>query len=169
MSNIVLTGMPGCGKSTVGVILAKTLCMGFVDSDLLIQRQHQKPLQQLISAFGVEAFLDMERDAILSIRGENTVIATGGSAVYRAEAMEHLGKNGRIFYLRLPFAQIKARLTNIATRGVALPHGQTLEQMYRERLPLYERLADEAVDCSGKSIEAIVAEIQGKMQNISRP
>lgn len=154
--NVVLIGMPGCGKSTVGVLLAKSLLMHFVDTDLSIQNAYGKSLCALIEERGLEAFKDIENQVIASLSAERSVIATGGSAVYGAEAMAHLGEGGRIVYLKVPLSAIKARLSDIKTRGVAMPESYTIDDLYAERIPLYEKYAHLTVDCEGRTAEECV-------------
>ena len=153
MKNIVLIGMPSAGKSTVGVIIAKNLGMNFIDTDVLLQTRQGKLLQEILDAEGTEAFLEIEEEAILSIDCRNTVIATGGSAVYGEKAMEYLKRNGLVIYLHVAMETVNIRLRNLKTRGVVLSKGQTLEDIYRERVPLYEKYADIRLDCSNNSIE----------------
>lgn len=161
MKNIILIGMPGAGKSTVGVVLAKRLGYTFVDSDLVIQERHGKLLHELISAHGIEGFWKIENDVNASLQYEKAVIATGGSAIYGAEAMEHLRSIGTVFYLQLPFEEIEERLGDLNARGVTLQPGQTLRDLYAERVPLYEKYAHRTIDCSGKTLRDIVQEIAG--------
>ncbi|MDD3335432.1 MAG: shikimate kinase [Eubacteriales bacterium] len=142
MNNIVLIGMPGSGKSTLGVLLAKAMGRDFVDTDVLIQVKNGSRLQALLNRFGVDGFLKLEEQAVLELDVENTVIATGGSVVYSAAAMEHLRQNGIIVYLELPYEEIERRIRNLSTRGVALREGQTLRGLYDERIPLYQSAAD---------------------------
>lgn len=159
MSNIILIGMPGCGKSTVGVILAKTLGIGFVDTDLIIQQREKRLLQNIIDTDGIEAFLDCEAEAVKSLECENCVIATGGSVIFRKDAIEHLKKDGKIFYLNVPLEEIKKRLDNISTRGVAASKEQTIDDIFSERSPLYEKYADYILDLDGCSAEQTVEKI----------
>lgn len=153
MKNIVLIGMPSAGKSTVGVIIAKNLGMNFIDTDVLLQTRQGRLLQEILDAEGTEAFLEIEEEAILSIDCGNTVIATGGSAVYSEKAMEYLKRNSLVIYLHVAMETVNIRLRNLKTRGVVLSKGQTLEDIYRERVPLYEKYADIRLDCSNNSIE----------------
>lgn len=162
--NIVLIGMPGCGKSTVGVVLAKRIGFSFLDSDLLIQDKYSKLLHELIAEHGIEGFRKIENDVNVSIACEKTVIATGGSAVYGEEAMERLKAMGLVFYLKLPCAEIEARLGDLDERGVIIRDGQTLWNLYEERVPLYEKYADVTIACAGRQIKDIVAEIACKFQ-----
>ncbi len=140
--NIILIGMPGSGKSTVGVLLAKVLGYQFVDTDLIISEQQQATLQEIIDTRGLEAFLDCEEQAGLSVNVRHTVIATGGSMVLSQKAMARMKENGTTVYLDVALPALAARLRNIRTRGVAARPGQTLEDIYRERLSYYERYAD---------------------------
>lgn len=164
MANIVLIGMPGCGKSTVGVLLAKALGMSFMDTDVVLQAAQGRKLQQLINEIGVDAFLEREQEAILGIGCDRTVIATGGSVIYGAAAMEHLKKNGIAVYIRLPYSEIHRRLSNLATRGVTLRENQTLYDLYQERIPLYEQAADVVFDANGCKIDETVAAIAERME-----
>jgi len=154
--NIIMIGMPGCGKSTVGVLLAKSAAMDFIDCDLVIQKRYGSTLQRIIDTKGIDFFRMAEEETILNVRTEDCVIATGGSAVYSPKAMEHLKKNGIVIYISLPIEEIKKRLTNIKTRGVAMNKGQTIDDLYIERRSLYEGYADITVDASGLSIEETV-------------
>lgn len=162
-SNIVLIGMPGCGKSTVGVVLAKNMGLRFMDSDICIQEQEDRLLHEIITQEGMEGFLAIENKVNAGLDVKKHVIATGGSAIYGAEAMKHLGEIGTIVYLKLPYEDIKERLGDLVKRGVALKGGQTLLELYEERIPLYEKYAEITVDCHGKAIRDIVAEIAGRI------
>lgn len=141
-NNIVLIGMPGCGKSTLGVLLAKLLCKDFADVDLLIQKRIGMSLQQYIDEKGVDAFLKAEADALEAIDVTNTVIATGGSAPLTARGAARLKALGKVVYLCLPYAEIEQRVTNLATRGIAMQKGETLQDVYNARCPIYHDLAD---------------------------
>ena len=151
--NIILIGMPGVGKSTIGVIAAKQLGYQFVDADLLIQQQEKRLLHEIISEEGVDGFLEIENRVNASIHTECAVIATGGSVIYGKEAMEHLSSIGTVVYLKLPYPELKRRLRNLKDRGVVLKDGQTLQDLYDERTPLYEKYADIIVDETGLQIE----------------
>lgn len=157
MDNIILIGMPGAGKSTVGVLLAKTLGYAFLDTDLVIQQREGALLQPLVDSLGVEAFLDVEADAICSVECRGTVIAPGGSAVCRERAMSHLRALGRIVYLHLPLEELERRLNNISTRGIAMAPGETLADLFAYRAPLYRNYADLTVDVGRQSLEETVA------------
>ncbi len=157
--NIILIGMPGAGKSTVGVVLAKKLGYAFVDSDLVIQEKYGRLLHELIEENGVEGFWKIENDVNVSLDTHRSIIATGGSAVYGAEAMEHLRTIGTVVYLQLPYEEVADRLGDLNTRGVTLLPGQTLKDLYEERTPLYEKYAHVVISCSGKMLREIVAAI----------
>ena len=157
MDNIILIGMPGAGKSTVGVLLAKTMGYAFLDTDLVIQQREGALLQSLVDSLGVEAFLDVEADAICSVECRGTVIAPGVSAVCRERAMSHLKALGRIVYLHLPLEELERRLNNISTRGIAMAPGETLADLFAYRAPLYRNYADLTVDVGRQSLEETVA------------
>ena len=154
MNNITLIGMPGAGKSTIGVVLAKVLGYQFLDSDLLIQKQEKRRLSEIIEEEGYKGFKDVENRVTASIEAENTVIATGGSVVYCEEAMEHLKSIGTVVYLKLSLNALSKRLGNLKGRGVLLREGQNLTDLYEERTPLYEKYADIVIDEEGKDLEA---------------
>lgn len=151
--NIVLIGMPGCGKSTVGVLLAKTLLMDFVDTDLIVQNKYGKSLCDIIALEGTKAFKNIENIILSKINYQNTVIATGGSAVYGADAMKNLSSNGIVVYIKLSPNEIKNRIKNITTRGIAMENGTTIEALYSERSHLYEKYADITIDSEMLNIE----------------
>ncbi len=144
--NIILIGMPGCGKSTIGVLLAKNLAYGFLDSDLVIQEQSGRKLQDMIDEMGPEAFSAFEDAVNATLIPHNTVIATGGSAVYGTRAMEHFKEIGTVVYLKASYETIEKRIRNFATRGIVIPEGQTFRDVYNERTALYEKYADITVD-----------------------
>ncbi len=151
-NNIVLIGMPGCGKSTLGVVLAKMLCLDFLDLDLLIQKKIGMTLQEYIDKNGVDAFLELEADIASSLECENTVIATGGSAVLRERAAKRLQALGKTVYISLPLEDIEKRITDLSKRGVAMSRGETLRDVYEKRVPIYERYAHVTIDISGQTI-----------------
>ena len=159
MKNIILIGMPACGKSSVGVILAKTAAMSFVDTDLLLQEKEGRKLQYIIDDQGMDEFLKIEERILSSVNVENAVISTGGSAVYSEGAMAHLKSVGTVVYLKLSLSEIDRRLKNIKTRGIAMGPGETLADLYDYRVPLYERYADITIDAEGLTIEETIAEI----------
>lgn len=158
-TNIVLIGMPGAGKSTLGVLLAKALGKAFVDTDLLIQSKTGQLLQEIIAHRGVDGFLKVEEEVLLEFAATNTVVATGGSAVYSGIAMKHLKEQGIVVYLKLSYRAIEDRISNIASRGIAMGQGQRLEDLYHERSPLYLEYADLMIDCEMLSIEEAVSEL----------
>lgn len=163
MNNVILVGMPGAGKSTVGVVLAKKLGYRFLDSDLVIQEKCGKLLHQLIEERGEAGFLMLENEINVRIRGDKMVVATGGSAVYGKEAMAHFREIGRIVYLRLPYEELKERLGDLHERGVVIKEGSTLKDLYEERILLYEKYADLTIGCGGRDIRSIVEEIAGRL------
>lgn len=159
-SNIVLIGMPGCGKSTCGVVAAKLLLKNFYDTDLLIQNLEGKSLQDIIDNDGIEYFEQAEEKAILTLDLNGTVIATGGSVVYSENSMKHLKKLGKVIYLHLSYEDMCKRITNLSSRGVVLKNGKTLKDMYDERLPLYNKWADAIINCGGNTVEQTARAIQ---------
>lgn len=159
-NNIILIGMPGVGKSTVGVVLAKSMGYSFVDSDLLIQEQEGKLLHEIIEERGLDGFNEVENQVNAAIQRTHAVIATGGSAVYGAQAMEHLRQIGTVVYLELPCTELKERLGDLNERGVSIRPGQTLEDLLEERTPLYEKYADLTIHCKEKQIREIVQMIR---------
>lgn len=163
MKNIVLIGMPGAGKSTVGVVLAKHAGFKFVDSDLVIQEHTGMLLHEIIERDGNDGFRQVENRVNASLQAKHSVIATGGSVIYGREAMKHLREIGTVVYLKLSCESIAERLGDLKERGVTLREGQTLQELYDERVPLYERYADVTVDCEKKAIREIVAEISAKV------
>lgn len=165
MSNIVLIGMPGSGKSTCGVVAAKMLLKNFFDTDLLIQNIENSALQDIINNKGNDYFERAEESAVLSLDINGTVIATGGSVVYSDKAMEHLKKLGKIIYLHIGYEDMCQRISNLSTRGVLIKNGETLKDMYDERLPLYEKWADAVIDCSNSSVEQTAIKIEEIAKN----
>lgn len=164
MRNIALIGMPGAGKSTVGVVLAKTLGMVFIDSDLIIQEREKRLLQEIINNDGIESFLEKEAAAVLSIREENSVIATGGSVIYKKQAIEYLKGNSKIVYLKLSYEEILQRINNIKTRGIALKENQNLKDLYNERKLFYEKYADITLECDNKTVEEVIELMIGNIR-----
>lgn len=161
--NIVLIGMPGAGKSTVGVVLAKKLGYEFLDSDLVIQKEAGKRLPDMIDQHGHDGFLAVENRINSAIDVSQHVIATGGSAVYGAAAMAHLRQIGTVVYLRLPFEAIVERLGDLTDRGVSMRDGQTLFDLYQERSPLYEEYAEVTIDCENLELRDVVAKIHSQL------
>lgn len=164
MDNIVLIGMPTSGKSSAGVLLAKTVGYGFIDTDLLIQNEQKRLLCDIIADVGVEEFIKIEEKVNSSLWASGCVIATGGSVVYGNKAMAHLKKMGKVVYLKLSLSEIEKRLKNIVRRGVVMKRdGETLQELYAERIPLYEKYADIIIDCDGKDMENTVFAISSAL------
>ena len=159
MQNITLIGMPGAGKSTIGVILAKSLLCDFTDTDLIIQRKTGKSLCEIIDEKGSDGFLALENKIIYNESFDSCVIATGGSAVYGKEAMEKLRSIGKIIFLDVDVSELERRLSNIKTRGVVMKKGSTVAELYAERLPLYQKYADFTVNCTCLTPEECVDKI----------
>lgn len=153
-SNIVLIGMPGAGKSTLGVVLAKILNYNFIDADLLIQNQCDKTLQKVIDALGPDGFIEVENEVLCTLQADKSVIATGGSAVYSEEAMKHLSEIGTIVYLYVSYGELESRLGGLHERGVVMKNGigMSLADIYEEREPLYEKYAEVTIDIDGLSV-----------------
>ena len=162
--NIVLIGMPASGKSTAGVILAKVLGKKFIDTDLVIQEREKALLADIIKDKGVAGFMKIEEEAILSVDVNNTVIATGGSAVYGEKAMEHLKENGTVVYLKVEKEELFTRLKNIKERGVILKHGENVEKMYDNRSVLYEKYADIIIEERNCTIEETIEKIKKELR-----
>ncbi|WP_417134407.1 shikimate kinase [Rubneribacter badeniensis] len=164
--NIVLIGMPGAGKSTLGIVLAKIMNYDFVDADLVIQSQCDKTLQKLIDACGPEGFIQVENQILSDIRASKAIIATGGSAVYSDEAMRHLTEIGTVVYLKISYEQLVGRLSDFQERGVVLKGGigMSLRELYDERLPLYERYAEVTVDVDDLSITAAARKVADALE-----
>ena len=153
--------MPGSGKSTIGVVLAKILGYEFLDSDLVIQKRYKKRLNEIIEEEGNDRFIQIENEVNQSLNPERTVIATGGSVVYGQEAMEHFQKIGTIIYLKIEYEELTKRLGNLQKRGVVLKDGQTLLGLFEERIPLYEKYAEIIIDEQNMDIQQIALAIQG--------
>ena len=163
--NIVLIGMPGVGKSTVGVILAKVLGYQFIDADLVIQKRENRLLHEIISEEGLDGFLKAEENANVYIaqNEEKSIVATGGSVVYCEKEMQELKKTGRVIYLELEYDQLKKRLGNLKGRGVVLKDGQDLRGLYEERIPLYEKYADLTVNEKNLDVEQTLQKIVDRL------
>ncbi|MCI5957231.1 MAG: shikimate kinase [Clostridiales bacterium] len=159
MRNVVLIGMPGCGKSTVGVLAAKALAMDFVDTDLLLQRQRGKPLQRMVDELGTAGFSEAEERCVRALEATHTVIATGGSVALEDGAMAHLRKDALIVFLYLPYETVEKRLKNIKTRGIAMGKGQTLRDLYDLRQPAYRKWADVVLEADGLGVEKTVSRL----------
>ena len=164
MQNLILIGMPGCGKSTVGVVLAKALGMDFIDSDLVIQKTAGKRLSQIIDESGDAGFREIENRVNAGLEAENSIIATGGSVVYGEEAMRHLKAIGTVIYLKLSCEAIEERLGDLHARGVSIQPGWTLRDLYNERCPLYEKWADITVDCEKLMLREVVNYVRRKLE-----
>lgn len=161
MKSIILIGMPGCGKSTLGVILAKELGLSFVDTDIIIQQRTGELLQTTLEKKGVSGLLDEEEGAILDLDlSKPVVVSTGGSAVLRESSMKHLCENGICVYIKLPCEEIEKRITNRNTRGIAAENNATLKEIYDFRTPYYEKYAEVTVDCMGRSLQENVEQIK---------
>lgn len=163
--NIILIGMPGVGKSSVGVVLAKALGYHFVDSDLVIQQTEGRLLSEIIEEKGNDGFIEVENNINSKIDVKRTVLATGGSAVYGTEAMEHFKNIGTVLYMKASFETIDSRLSNLVGRGVAMKKDQTLKELYEERCVLYERYADITLNVDKMSIEEIIVKIMSFFVN----
>ncbi len=159
MKNVILIGMPGSGKTTVGTYLSEILGYGYIDSDSVIIAREGKRLNEIIAEKGTEAFLDIEAKVNSELSASRCVIATGGSVIYREKAVEALRKMGTVIYLQLSYEEIERRLGDLKARGVALKEGFTLLDLYNERTPLYEKYADETVCLDGLSVEAAAQKI----------
>ena len=159
MRNVILIGMPGCGKSTVGVLAAKALTMDFVDTDLLLQRKAGRPLQRMVDELGAEGFARVEEACVCGLEARGAVIATGGSVATEDAAMEHLKAGGLVIFLRLTPETLSRRLKNMKTRGIAMEKGQTLRDLYERRQPAYLKWADAVVDAEGLGVEETVARV----------
>lgn len=159
MKNIVLIGMPAVGKSTVGVVVAKRLGYEFVDTDLLIQKQEKRLLKEIIAQEGNDGFLAIENQVNRDLDVENAVIAPGGSVVYCEEAMEHYKKTGTVVYLKVSYETIYRRIQNAKGRGVVLKEGQTLKDLYEERVCLFEKYADYTICEDGLTIEETIGNV----------
>lgn len=150
--NIILIGMPSCGKSTIGIELARKIGYGYVDSDSVIVAREGRRLSEIIAEVGNEGFLDIEAKVNSELCANRCVIATGGSVIYRDSAMQKLSQLGEIVYLQLSYETVEARLSNLKERGVVLKKGYTLKDLYEERVPLYEKYADITVKLDGQTV-----------------
>ena len=159
-SNLTLIGMPGAGKSTIGIILAKNLAMGFIDTDVLIQINHQKTLQRILDESGHLALRALEEKEILKLNIENHVIATGGSAVYSPKAMALLKKISKVIFLEVNFDVLEKRIHNFKTRGIAKAKDQTFQALFQERRRLYRKYADLTIDCNIMDQEMLAVSIE---------
>ena len=162
--NIILIGMPGCGKTTVGTELSETIGYGYIDSDSVMVAREGKRLCEIMEEVGREGFLDIEAKINSELCATRCVIATGGSVIYRDGAMQKLKEKGTIVYLKLPYEIIENRLGDLKKRGVAVKEGFTLKDLYEERTPLYEKYADVVVELKGDTIAASVEEVVRALQ-----
>lgn len=153
MNNVILIGMPGSGKTTVGTYLSELIGYGYIDSDSVIVAREGMRLSEIIEQKGTEAFLDIEAKVNSEICASRCVIATGGSVIYRERALAALKKIGKVVYLQLSYEEIDRRLGDLKARGVALKEGYTLRDLYNERIPLYEKYADVVVCLDGLTVE----------------
>jgi shikimate kinase len=158
--NIILIGMPGAGKSTVGVLLAKRLGYQFVDTDLLLQTRHHCRLQQIIAREGLAAFKQIEEDVMCSLATVHSVVATGGSAVYSERAMDHLRQLGQLVFIDIPLDELLTRVNDMDNRGLVIGPDETYEHLYYERQPLYTKYAEVTIAGSGLTVEAVAAAIE---------
>lgn len=161
--NIVLIGMPSCGKSTIGVVLAKAIGYQFVDSDLVIQERTGKLLSEIIEEEGIDTFNQIENDVNASLEYNKAIIATGGSVIYGERAMEHLRSIGIVVYIELPLESLKERIGDLNARGVSIKDGQTFEELFEERRPLYEKYADVTIHAEGLSIRELVHKLKDEL------
>lgn len=162
--NIVLIGMSGAGKSTLGVLLAKALGMNFVDTDIVIQKHEGKLLQEIIDNDGAQKFMEIEEKIVSELQVKNCIISTGGSIVYSEKAMNSLKQSGQIIYLHVPYEEIIKRLLNVTTRGIVIIKGNSLKDVYEERVPLYIKYSNKTIDCSNKDIEHCISKILEEIQ-----
>lgn len=167
--NVVLIGMPGSGKTTVGVLIAHELAMPFLDTDLALQTREGKPLQQILDERGVASFLALEESFLLSLDLQGCVVATGGSAVYSSKAMRHLGKGSVVVFLDASLPVLHKRILNLDSRGIVLAPGRTLEDLYAERRPLYERYADLRVSCNRGGPQDVLRRLLRKLKAGGHP
>lgn len=163
-TNVILIGMPGAGKSTVGVVLAKRLGYDFLDTDVLIQARQGRRLQEIINGEGLDAFRQIEEAALLAVNCRQTVIATGGSAVYSEAGMTALKALGTIVFLDLPLAELSRRVQDMDTRGMVIDPGESFADLFARRLPLYRRWAELVVDGRDKSVEELAGEIASRLR-----
>ncbi|MDA3903761.1 MAG: shikimate kinase [Desulfuromusa sp.] len=159
-NNIILIGMPGAGKSTVGVILAKRIGFHFIDTDLIIQAQEKCRLQQIIDTQGLNNFRKIEEQMLLNLHAHQSVVATGGSVIYSEQGLKALGKSGYLIYLQIALPDLQQRIIDMGQRGLVMAKGQTFEQLYLERTPLYEKFSDLTISCAEINAERVAAKIE---------
>ncbi|HTF86272.1 MAG TPA: shikimate kinase [Cellvibrio sp.] len=158
-TNLILIGMPGAGKSTIGLLLAKELAKNFIDTDILIQLREGKTLQDILHEHGYQRLRDIEEEILLSVKCSNHIIATGGSAVYSEAGMKHLNSFGPVIFLDVPLEVLQQRIHNYETRGIARRPGQSFHELFEERRALYQKFANITIDCTEKSQEQVLQEI----------
>ncbi len=163
--NVILIGMPGAGKSTVGVILAKRLGYDFIDTDLLIQSRAGKSLQDIINDDGLDLFRQIEEEVLLKIDVQRTVISTGGSAIYSQSAMAHLKQSGTTVFINTPLQTLQTRIADMSSRGMVIKPGDSFSELFIERNPLYRKHADHVIDDKDKSVEMISREIADRLSS----
>ena len=164
MNSVVLIGMPGAGKSTLGVMLAKELALDFVDTDIQIQTMQQRSLQDIVNNEGNQALRDIEEQTLLSHQYNDQVVATGGSVVYGAAGMNHLKTFGTIVFLDVSLTELRSRIHNYEPRGIAKAPNPTFEELFEERNILYKRYADITIDCNGKTADQIIEELKSRLK-----
>lgn len=164
--NVTLIGMPGAGKSTTGIILAKNIAMGFLDSDILIQINRGRSLQSILDEYGYLKLRAIEEEEILKINISGNIIATGGSAVYSEKAMKHLKTISSLVFLHVNFDEIERRISNFDTRGIAKAEGQTFQDLFKEREKLYRKYADVTIDASSHSQDEVASLIVEKLKTL---
>lgn len=164
--NLILIGMPGAGKSTLGVLLAKQLGLDFIDTDLLLQRQEGLRLQQIISLKGLHRFRSAEEQMLLALNCESTVIATGGSVIYSEPGMARLKGLGRVIYLNIALPQLTQRIADMGERGILIAAGQSFADLYAERTPLYSRYADVEINIDDLGVEEVLRKIEKYLQKL---
>jgi len=159
-NNVILIGMPGAGKSTVGVILAKRLGLNFIDTDLIIQAREKARLQEIIDQHGSRYFRHIEEEMLLNLNMEDCVIATGGSMIYSEEGTRELKRTGLFVYLEVSLTTLQQRITDMGSRGLVMEKGQSFAELYRERTPLYQQAADLTITCDGLTVEQVATQIE---------
>lgn len=164
--SLILVGMPGAGKSTVGIVLAKELAKDFIDTDLLIQLRAGKPLQQIIDTEGYQRLRDLEEEALLAHEFFNHIVATGGSAVYSEKGMKHLKQYGRVIYLDASLDTLRSRIHNYESRGIAKRDDQSLDDLFKERQALYSAYADLVIDCNHDPLDKVVNDIKQQINQV---
>ena len=161
--NIILIGMPSSGKSTIGKALAEKLGMRFIDTDALMLEKVKKPLKEVVNHEGLQRFLEIQNETVTGLAVDNAVVSTGGSCIYNENAMVHLRKSGRVFFLKLSIEELEARISS--ERRFARKEDQSFADLYNERTPLYQKFSDTTIECSGKSEGEIVSEIEAVVSN----